>query len=66
MTLNMIDFKDGDEGEGISYPSIQLEEVTNGWLVTLLDSEEEEYQYVYDFKNKGDLLSLLKDILGAK
>lgn len=67
MTVSMLEFKEKDDGtEDVSYPRVEVEEITNGWVVTLEDSNDEEFKYVYDFKNLSELLKKLKEVLGAR
>ncbi len=62
MSVASIDFKEKDEIDVEGFDSIEIEVVSNGWLVTL-ESDEEVFKYVYDFKNKGDLIAFLKESL---
>lgn len=62
--MSVIDLKHKDEDSEAEAYLIQIEEISNGYIVTLEDSDGDEEKYAYD--NAVDLIDFLKDILGAR
>ena len=55
--------KDGDDNEMyINYVSIQV--VENGYIITVTDADDEDTSYVVPYKDKDDVIKLIKSSLG--
>lgn len=65
--LTNIKFKDGDEdgSETEAAENISIETVANGWIVKVVDGEGDEYTEVYNFESSSNLITAIKEALGA-
>ena len=65
-SVTNLKFKDGEEEEGVFVASsISIEAVSNGWILKVSDEDEEETTEVYSFEQAPEMLTAIKEALGA-
>jgi hypothetical protein len=64
--LTNIKFKDGDDdGEEFAMSNVNIETVTNGWILRVTDSDDEETTEVFSFSDSDGLMEAIQTALGA-
>ena len=64
LVTNLKDKDGGDEEIMTSFVTVEV--VNNGWILKVMDEDDEEYISVYSFDQKDDLIRELAVALGAK